>query len=114
MVKEISFGSNNRSDKGYIGKDGYDVYTTLGRHAGNIRYGGGTGELVVAIKLNTPKGTSDKQISYAQSVASRRVSSALSAAGGRVVTGKMPVQQIVTDIGRMPAMSAREILDKWR
>lgn len=121
-VSEFAVGYSNEINKG-----GYDVVYNIGLHSSHNdvyfnsnkaswEYGKknntGPGSLTIGIKLNNPSGVSEKQIAYAKSKLADRVRSATGNMVNGIAAQKTTMQSLSDQLKSMPAMSAREILDR--
>lgn len=121
-VSDFAVGYSNEINKG-----GYDVVYNVGfspsrndvyfnSNKASWDYGKknntAPGSLAIGIKLNDPSGVSEKQIAYAKSKLADRVRSATGNMVNGIAAQKTTMQSLSDQLRNMPAMSAREILDR--
>lgn len=121
-VSEFAVGYSNEINKG-----GYDVVYNVGANQShnNVYFNSNKasweygkknntapGSLAIGIKLNDPSGVSEKQIAYAKSKLADRIRSAMGNMANGIAMKKTTMQSLSDQLKEMPAMSAREILDR--
>lgn len=78
------------------------------------KQGRGPEVAMVGIKLNTPKGVSEKQESYAKNTLARQVESASNRMLSGVPMNKVTMQEFADTLKALPYRSARDVLDRRR
>lgn len=121
-IAEFAVGYGNEINKGK-----YDVVYNMAFHprandvhfnsrAASWDYGKknntAPGSLTIGIKLNDPSGVSEKQVSYAKSRLAERVMGATDKMVTGIASQKTTMQSLSDQLKSMPAMTAREILDR--
>lgn len=78
------------------------------------KQGRGPEVAMVGIKLNTPKGVSEKQENYAKNTLARQVESASNRMLSGVPMNKVTMQEFADTLKALPYRSARDVLDRRR
>ena len=119
LVRDFAIGSTAAESGSRLQGD-YDLFVNVSQgaardfeFAAERKYGVRSG-VAIGINLNKPSGASEKQINYATDVMKSRLERVIKGSVEGVALGKNTMQGMADQIAKIPAMSAREILDRFR